>query len=346
LHQQKTIFGLFFKKIFYTKVLAHREKKVVHFPCLGHIMSQKRKDNDEEAGSNKRFKDTEHILGEGSNGRICMVEHNNTFVAVKTFPNLKGMTLVEEYGEAAIQAELTELAKKENFNFILRLVGEGAVPSTVYTEKLFMEVGQCSLHDIIHSKRCRFNKPEEVCRQYLLPIALAVQFMHKHEIVHLDLKPGNIIVVNRVLKVADFGSAIKMVGNQNRIDKEYNATTFIYATPEYFADEDYDPYAVDLWSLGIMLFEMLTVSYPWEKPVDGDEWFLAWKNDNTANNWNFLKRKAPETHAYLCEHMLHLDPKLRSSVGDIIQFCLKKPSPPPSVSTESNVDLACSEKSL
>ena len=91
---------------------------------------------------------------------------------------------------------------------------------------------------------------------YATEILLALQFLHKQNIVYRDLKPENLLIDNEGhIKLADFGFA-KILEN--------NKTYTLCGTPEYLAPEivkggKKTGYAksVDWWALGILLFEML-----------------------------------------------------------------------------------------
>jgi len=108
-----------------------------------------------------------------------------------------------------------------------------------------------------------------------LPQALAVAAQvasglaaaHDKGVVHRDIKPGNVMVADdgRV-KIVDFG--IARHADETRLTRTGDVMgTTAYISPEQFLSAETD-HRTDLWSLGVVLYEMLTGRLPW---IDGDE---------------------------------------------------------------------------
>ena len=94
-----------------------------------------------------------------------------------------------------------------------------------------------------------------------IQIVKGLQAAHEKGIVHRDIKPSNIMVNNKnQIKIMDFGLA-KMSGSINLTRTDTTIGTVAYMSPEQISGEKVD-YRTDIWSFGVVLFEMLTGKLP------------------------------------------------------------------------------------
>ncbi|XP_032340170.1 LOW QUALITY PROTEIN: serine/threonine-protein kinase 17A [Camelus ferus] len=99
---------------------------------------------------------------------------------------------------------------------------------------------------------------EEDVQRLMRQILEGVHFLHAHDVIHLDLKPQNILLTSDSplgdIKIVDFGLS--------RIMKDSEELREIMGTPEYVAPEvlSYEPIsmATDMWSIGVLTYVMLT----------------------------------------------------------------------------------------
>ena len=104
-----------------------------------------------------------------------------------------------------------------------------------------------------HLRKFRFFDEDKVCF-YGFQIAIALEFLHKKNIVYSDLKPENIFLDEKgYLKLANFGNFKSLKNYKEKI--EFVGTPE-YLAPEILKGENYN-YSLDWWCFGILLFEML-----------------------------------------------------------------------------------------
>jgi serine/threonine-protein kinase len=111
------------------------------------------------------------------------------------------------------------------------------------------------------------NSSTEQRLRLFLQVCDAVQHAHSNLVVHLDLKPGNILVTPEgTVKLLDFGIARLLGGEDDAMPATRGARAFTpeYASPEHIRGEPLTT-ASDVYSLGVVLFEMLTG----KRPKDG-----------------------------------------------------------------------------
>ena len=98
-----------------------------------------------------------------------------------------------------------------------------------------------------------FILTERLCELYVMQICDGINFMHKSNILHLDMKPENILCISKEghrLKIIDFGLA-------RRYDPK-KTLKVLFGTPEFVAPEvvSYDriSYGTDMWSVGVISY--------------------------------------------------------------------------------------------
>ncbi|EAX89525.1 AGC family protein kinase, partial [Trichomonas vaginalis G3] len=101
--------------------------------------------------------------------------------------------------------------------------------------------------------------PLEDARIYAAEIVTALHFLHQNDIIYRDLKPENILLAqDGHIKLTDFGFAKDL--SQSEVTKTFCGTNE-YLAPEVISRVNYGP-AVDWWTLGILLYEMLFQTTP------------------------------------------------------------------------------------
>ncbi|GMH38277.1 hypothetical protein BSKO_06161 [Bryopsis sp. KO-2023] len=103
--------------------------------------------------------------------------------------------------------------------------------------------------------------PEHVAQTCLKGMHNGAKYMHNEGFAHLDLKPGNVLMTPRDVKLADFGHSVKILMDRQVLG--------FRGTPEYMAPEllsapykAHDPKKADVYSLGVILYAMLMGAPP------------------------------------------------------------------------------------
>lgn len=206
------------------------------------------------------------LIGSGGMGAVFKARQPqlDRFVALKILPE----ELAGQPGfSARFQREAQALAKLSHPH-IVTVHDFGQSGGFYY---LLMEfVDGVNLRQLMQARRLT---PREAL-SIVPPVCEALQCAHDHGIVHRDIKPENLLINKAgVVKIADFGIA-KMIGGEegtSACDDEPRTTvpgSLPLGTPDYAAPEQANGTAdhrADIYSLGVVLYEMLTGGRPKEK---------------------------------------------------------------------------------
>ena len=207
--------------------------------------------HDNPLGIKLSFHDFEKlkVLGKGSFGEVLLVrlKANGKLFAMKILTK-KNVKL--RHQEVHTKAE-RDLMVKINCPFIvnIKFAFQDAVNLYIITE--FMQGGEMFFH--LHKEK-KFS--DEKTKFYIVEIILAIEFMHNNKMLYRDLKPENIMIdANGHIKLTDFGLS-KIVKKTK--EKAFTICgTPQYLAPEILTEEGYDG-SIDWWSLGCVMYEMLT----------------------------------------------------------------------------------------
>src|SRR5262245_18656464 len=103
------------------------------------------------------------------------------------------------------------------------------------------------------------QEPMAVQLDFLVQALRALIYLHRHGIIHRDLKPENVLVVNRQVKVLDFGLSVSP--GVEGADDESVAGTLAYMAPELLRGA-LPSERSDLWAIGMIAYELLVGRYP------------------------------------------------------------------------------------
>lgn len=168
---------------------------------------------------------------------------------------------------------------------------------------------------IVQSQTLRRKFSSKSIKRYFTEIIDTIYKMHSNNIVHLDIKPENILISNdHHIKFIDFGFA-KHVKDKKSL--YCSKGTPFYAAPEIDDFESgYDPYKADIWSLGTTLYLMLELRRPFH--LD------RMKESSPSKVWKAIKdetltfsRKSGKDYHMMISNMLKKDPNERWTINEV-----------------------------
>jgi serine/threonine protein kinase len=242
------------------------------------------------------------LLGRGSFGEVLLVrlKANKKLYAMKV---LDKKMLKQRKQQIHTKTE-RDLMVKINCPFIVNIKSAFQDETKLYIVSEFLQGGDLFFH--LHEKRYTVF-PEIKARFYIMELVIALDFLHQNNMIYRDLKPENILLDSQGhVKLTDFGLS-KIFENED--DKAYTVCgTPQYLAPEILLRKGYDK-AVDWWSLGCVLYEMLYGRLPF-KLKKGQKISLNIYKEEIA-----FDKKISEEAKDLIINLLIFDPKSRLGSG-------------------------------
>jgi len=151
-----------------------------------------------------------------------------------------------------------------NHPHILPVYDSGEAAGLLYCVTPFIS-GESLAERLKREKQLPCNEALRICRE----IADALMFAHAHDVIHRDVKPGNILLEAGHAILADFGLARAMspVGDEGLTQVGFAVGTPSYTSPEQVAADPNLDGRADLYSLGCVLYEMLAGQPPFVGPT-------------------------------------------------------------------------------
>ena len=252
------------------------------------------------------------LLGEGGMGVVWLAQREDTasFVAIKFLPNASLSPARRE----RFAREIKTLAKL-NHPYIARLYDAGTLlDGTPWFVMEYVEGRR--LTDIARERTHAIDEILQLFRK----VCEAVQYAHSREIIHRDLKPSNIMVEkDSTPRLLDFGIARELQTLDEPSEQTRPGLRFLspdYAAPEWM-NEGTVGFITDVYSLGVILYELLTRHLPFDRAknvAESDRSIVdrfveppSAASDNTCG----LSNAAWSDLDVLCLKALRTDPKER-----------------------------------
>ncbi|XP_019766324.2 SNF-related serine/threonine-protein kinase isoform X2 [Dendroctonus ponderosae] len=206
--------------------------------------------------------DLEETLGRGHFAVVKLARHVFTGekVAVKVIDKSK----LDEVSKAHLFQEVRCMKLVQHPN-VVRLYEVIDTATKLY---LILELGDGGdLYEYIirHDQ----GLPEAKAKDYFRQIVRSIAYCHQLHVVHRDLKPENVVFFKKlgIVKLTDFGFSNKFYPGQKL---ETSCGSLAYSAPEILLGDSYDAPAVDVWSLGVILYMLVCGQAPFQEANDSE----------------------------------------------------------------------------
>ncbi|KAJ3853571.1 serine/threonine protein kinase, negative regulator of sexual conjugation and meiosis [Lentinula lateritia] len=165
------------------------------------------------------------------------------------------------------------------------------------------------------TERKALRQNNELIKSIFIQLLDAVHHCHENGVYHRDLKPENILCSKdgRRIYLADFG-----LSTQNKVSEDFGCGSSYYMSPECIGKEfkhgRYSTRHSDIWSLGVILTNMIAGRNPWRYAMTTDDCFSAF-----LYNRDFLRSVLPisDQANLILKRIFHLNPLNRISIPDL-----------------------------
>ena len=245
------------------------------------------------------------FIKSGGYGEVLLSKNKITkeLVSIKKI-DLKGFSPEDLYSISRESIYLSNLIH----NNIIKIYGSFAYKNYLYNIMPYCEGGE--LTQLINSNN---YLSEKRIKEIFIQIVEGVKFIHNNNVIHRDLKPNNILFLDKEktkVVIIDFG----LSGFSNGLIKEViKAGTFKFLSPEILCRENFSSSSkIDIWALGVILYLMNFKKYPFEGNNE-KEIFDKIENEDIK----FPKEiKIKKSLVNLFKGMFEKNPKRRIDIND------------------------------
>ncbi|XP_054269610.1 cyclin-dependent kinase-like 4 isoform X2 [Macrosteles quadrilineatus] len=201
------------------------------------------------------------VVGEGSYGIVmkCRHKESGTIVAIKKFIETE-----DDHNVRKMALREIRMLKKLHHDNLVNMIEVFRRKRRFYLVFEFMD--HTVLDELEENPK---GLGDRVTRQHMFQVIRGIDFCHKNNIVHRDVKPENILVSNQgVIKLCDFGFA-RLVSSGGETYTDYVATRW-YRAPELLVGDTRYGRPVDIWAIGCLFAELMSGDplFPGESDID------------------------------------------------------------------------------
>ncbi|ESO12990.1 hypothetical protein HELRODRAFT_63652 [Helobdella robusta] len=271
-------------------------------------------------------------IGTGASGTVCLAVNNETQATVA----IKKMELEKQQKKELIVSEIEVMRQNrhpnivnyiESFLFSSQSSSTNSIPRELWIVMEYLEGG--ALTDVCTETLLN----EEQISGIVCKTLEALQFLHSRDIIHRDIKSDNVLLgMKGEVKLTDFGFCAEMTSDRQ------NRNTMV-GTPYWMAPEVVvrKPYTqkVDIWSLGIMMIEMIDGEPPYMNETPLRALYLI---ASTGKPKLQESSKMSADLSDFLDHCLDIDPEKRWSASQLLKH--------PFISKSASYDLSSLSKNI
>uniref|UniRef100_A0A674EHM1 Mitogen-activated protein kinase kinase kinase n=1 Tax=Salmo trutta TaxID=8032 RepID=A0A674EHM1_SALTR len=260
---------------------------------IGKAYSTEHKHNQEESWE-VPFEEISDLqwVGSGAQGAVFLGKFHGEDVAVKKVRDIK-------------ETEIKHLRKLKHPNII---TFKGICTQAPCYCILMEYCAQGQLYEVLRAGR---NITPSLLIDWAMGIAGGMNYLHLHKIIHRDLKSPNMLITHDdLVKISDFGTSKELFDKSMKMSF---AGTVAWMAPEVIRNEPVSE-KVDIWSFGVVLWEMLTGEVPYK---DVDSSAIIWGVGNNSLNLP-IPKSCPDGFKILLRQCWNCKPRNRPSFRQIL----------------------------
>ena len=266
-----------------------------------------------------------NLIGQGTFGKIYCVQwiKNNKLYAMKKLELQSSEELKEFQGKVKM---VKKLYKKTNHSGFIKILGDKFIPLYDYkcycNYYIIMELGERDWEKEIQLRflHQKYYSEYELI-QIIYQLVKTLSLMQRYNVSHRDIKPQNILIINGIYKICDFGEARIIDGNglviqHVRGSQLYMSPILFYAYNHNVSQVLHNTYKSDVFSLGMCILLAATLSgytlYDIREIID--------INTITKIIFNTLNKRYSKNIINLIIKMLQIDENLRMDFIELEKF--------------------------
>ncbi len=198
-------------------------------------------------------------IGSGGYSEVWLAKDEmagDTEVAIKIYAPDKGL---DQNGIKQFSREYTITAQLQHNNLLI------ARHYDIHDGSPYLIMPYCSRGSLQGELYEKGSLPEEEIFKIIKDVAEGLHYLHNKDILHQDIKPDNVLIYDdgRYM-LTDFGISTRMRSTLKKATSTKSALTLAYAPPERYSENPENTKSGDIFSLGVMLYELATGDVPWD----------------------------------------------------------------------------------